>query len=330
MSGPRIGILGPRADDEVLALSAALRARGARPWVVDLTGLPAVHALELRGDEPWFDGRGLREADAWYLRRLRDPVPVPRPEPAAAADPQPRLERRRRWLTRLEAERELAGLIDSVLALLPAPVVNPPAAQGVHRERVHHLRRLVAAGLPVPPFVATNDPDAVAAFVARHSPAGLLEKPLGGFRKTARLPPDPPHVARLERRPVLLQRFVPGTTLRVYVADDRVAAAAELRNAGHVDSSVDPRPARRISLDDAEAAVAVRAARAVGLAFAGVDLQRAADGSGTFVLEANAAPMFANFDRRTGADVAGALAGLLVERTRCSPPPAPALRPEER
>lgn len=324
MSGPRLGILGPRADDEVLALSAALRARGARPWVVDLTGLPAVHALELRGDAPWFDGRPLGEAAAFYLRRLREALPAPRPAPEA--DPQQRLERCRWWLARREQERELAGLVESVLELLPTPVVNPFAAQGVHRERVHHLRRLVAAGLPVPPFVATNDPAAVAAFLERHAPERVLEKPLGGFRKTARLRPDPPYVARLTRRPVLLQRYVPGTTLRAYVVGDRVAAAAELRNAGHVDSSVDPLPARRTTLDEAEAAVAVRAARAVGLAFAGVDLQRAADGAGTFVLEANAAPMFANFDRRTGADVAGPLADLLLERARG----APAAPPEER
>jgi hypothetical protein len=45
------------------------------------------------------------------------------------------------------------------------------------------------------------------------------------------------------------------------------------------------------------------------------------------VLECNAAPMFANFDRRTGADVAGALAELLVDRA--GRPPA-AAGPEER
>jgi glutathione synthase/RimK-type ligase-like ATP-grasp enzyme len=85
-----------------------------------------------------------------------------------------------------------------------------------------------------------------------------------------------------------------------------------------------------VTLSEAETGTACRAARAAGLDFAGIDLQRAADGSGTFVLECNAAPMFANFDRRTGADVAGALANLLLERARNPAPAVDAARREER
>lgn len=330
MSGPRIGIVGPYGDDEVLALAAALRTRGARPWIIDLTGLPAVHHLEIRLDEPLFDGRSLREAQAFYLRRRRDAVPTPRPASVAGADPPARVRIYREWTALRERERELTGFIDSALELLPAPLVNPLAGQGVHRHRVHHLLRLAAAGVPVPPFLATNDPSAVEAFVERHGRDRVVLKTLGGFLKTVRLPPDPPHVDRLARRPVLLQRYVPGATVRAYALAGRVAAAGELVNEGDVDSSVAPRPPRRATLSEAESGMACRAARAAGLDFAGVDLQRAADGSGTFVLECNASPMFANFDRRTGAEVAGALADLLLERARTPAPPADAARMEER
>jgi glutathione synthase/RimK-type ligase-like ATP-grasp enzyme len=85
-----------------------------------------------------------------------------------------------------------------------------------------------------------------------------------------------------------------------------------MRNAGNVDSSVDPRAPVLVEPTGDERAVVARAARAAGLPFTGLDLQRPRDGGPAQVLECNAAPMFANFCRRTGADVAGPLADLLV------------------
>jgi glutathione synthase/RimK-type ligase-like ATP-grasp enzyme len=89
-----------------------------------------------------------------------------------------------------------------------------------------------------------------------------------------------------------------------------------MRNAGHVDTSVDPRAPVLVELSGDERTIVARAARAAGLPFTGLDLQRPRDGGPAQVLECNAAPMFANFCRRTGADVAGPLADLLVRLAR--------------
>jgi glutathione synthase/RimK-type ligase-like ATP-grasp enzyme len=205
-------------------------------------------------------------------------------------------------------------LIWSALSLVPAPMVNTLTAQLVHPRKVHHLRTLAAAGVPVPPFVATNDADVIRDFVSRQ-PDGAVLKPLRGFAKT-RLLQAGEELPCLTRRPVLVQRYVPGATVRVYAVSGRPVAAGEMRNAGHVDTSVDPRAPVLVEPTGDERTIVARAARAAGLPFTGLDLQRPRDGGPAQVLECNAAPMFANFCRRTGADVAGPLADLLVRLAR--------------
>jgi hypothetical protein len=296
----------------VLALSSALRTRGATVRVIDVTGVPGAHRLHLDGDVARFDGHDLARLGAVYVRRLRSPVS----EEAlveAAADAAAWPDTLERWLAAARLEREVSALIWSALSLVPAPVVNTLTAQLVHPRKVHHLRALAAAGVPVPPFVATNDADVIRDFVSRQ-PDGAVLKPLRGFAKTRLLQAgeDLP----LTRRPVLVQRYVPGATVRVYAVSGRPVAAGEMRNAGHVDTSVDPRAPVLVELSGDERTIVARAARAAGLPFTGLDLQRPRDGGPAQVLECNAAPMFANFCRRTGADVAGPLADLLVRLAR--------------
>lgn len=313
MSRTTVGLMGPRFDDEVQVLIRALRERGARVRVLDLTGLPGAHRLEIADDAVTYDGRSVAEVGAFYLRRTRAPadakalLELEQPR-GGETDVRPGVERQ---LTR---ERELNALIASALGLLSAPIINPPEAQFVHPRKTLHLRTLAAAQLPVPPFVATNDPAVLQDFVAAQGDSGVCVKPLRGLLKTqlydAHHPPD------LTQRPVLLQQYVPGVTVRVYAVGGRPVAAGEMDNQGHVDSSVDPLPPRSTDLTAEETALVHRATRAVGLPFTGMDLQRPRAGGPSWVLECNAAPMFANFCRLTGADVAGALADYLLARAQ--------------
>ncbi len=316
MSGELIGVVGERYDDEVLALSRALRARGARVRVLDFTGLPGAHVLSIHDDEAVYDGRPLSSLEAIYIRRLRLAPDEDRLRGASEAG---WLEALDEWLEQMRAEREISALIWSALGLIEAPVINSLGAQLVHPRKVHHLRTLSRAGLPVPPLVATNDKAAIKAFLKeqRQRSSGVVIKPLRGLLKTQLLG-DEQSVSELpiSRRPVLLQRLVSGVTIRVYAVAGLSVAAGELRNSGHVDSSVDPKAVQLVPLTGEELSIVGRASRAADLPFTGMDLQRPEGGGQVQVLECNAAPMFSNFSRRTGADVAGPLAEYLIHRAR--------------
>ena len=72
-------------------------------------------------------------------------------------------------------------------------------------------------------------------------------------------------------------------------------------------------PALAARLPDAWAALAVRAAAAVGAEYAGVDLLQARDGT-TYVLEVNGIPGWQGLQEATGIDVAGALVDQVTRR----------------
>lgn len=313
MNRPTIGLIGPRFDDEMQVLIRALRERDAGVRVVDLTGLPGAHRLEIADDTVSYDGQSLAEVRAFYLRLARMPLDEDtlfKPMEARAGEPGLLQD----VLRRVDQEREVNALVTSALTLLPAPLVNPLQAQFVHSRKVHHLRVLAAARVPVPPFLASNDPAALHSFLDAHAASGICVKPLRGWLKTQLYHPG--QLPDLSRRPVLLQQYIPGVTVRVYAVGGRAVTAGEMPNRGHVDSSVDPLAPRRTELSAEENAVVQRASRAAHLPFTGLDLQRPRDGGQSLVLECNAAPMFANFCRHTGADVAGSLADYLIARAR--------------
>ncbi|HZH42708.1 MAG TPA: 30S ribosomal protein S6--L-glutamate ligase [Lysobacter sp.] len=108
----------------------------------------------------------------------------------------------------------------------------------------------------------------------------------------------------------LVQEFVAeakGADLRCFVVGGRVIAAmrrqapkGDFRSNLHRGGS-----ARPVRPTEAEAEVAVRAAAAVGLGVAGVDLIRSQ--RGPLVLEVNASPGLEGIEQATGVDVAGAI-----------------------
>src|SRR5690606_12001035 len=105
-----------------------------------------------------------------------------------------------------------------------------------------------------------------------------------------------------------LQEFIAeagGADLRCLVVGDEVVAAMR-RQAPEGDFRANLHrggSAEGVQADAAEVAIAVRAARALGLGVAGVDLVGSA--RGPLVLEVNASPGLEGIERSTGVDIAG-------------------------
>jgi len=125
----------------------------------------------------------------------------------------------------------------------------------------------------------------------------------------------------------LVQEFIgeaEGADLRCFVVGDRVVAAmhrqaepGEFRSNLHRGGK-----ASEVSLDAAETATALRAAKVMGLEVAGVDLLRSA--RGPLVLEVNSSPGLEGIEGASGVDVAGAIVDHIGARL---PGPRPAARP---
>ncbi|MBP6668568.1 MAG: RimK family alpha-L-glutamate ligase [Gemmatimonadales bacterium] len=178
------------------------------------------------------------------------------------------------------------------------------------------------AGLPTPETVACER--AEDAFAAFHAMGDVVVKPLFGSMGLgmSRVSDEDMawrvfRVIETIRGVYYLQRFVPhgGRDLRAFVVGDRVLGAIERRADGWRTNVSRGGRATATTLPAAWADLAVRAARAVGAEYAGVDLLPADDGT-VYVLEVNGIPGWEGLQGATGIDVAGAVVEQLLQAGR--------------
>jgi ribosomal protein S6--L-glutamate ligase len=120
----------------------------------------------------------------------------------------------------------------------------------------------------------------------------------------------------------LVQEFIKdagGADIRCFVIGDKVIAAmqrtakeGEFRSNLHMGGS-----AKVIKLKPQERALAVRAAKVMGLDLAGVDIVRS--GHGPLVLEVNSSPGLEGIETATGIDVAGAIIDYIEKDSKKGP-----------
>ncbi len=204
------------------------------------------------------------------------------------------------------------------------PVVNPPRAIERTVDKHWTSRLLRDAGVPTPRTVAAEGfEEAMAAF---RDMRDVLVKPLlgSGGRGIVRVSDEDLayrtfRALEMQRAVFYLQEFVPHgrSDLRLFVAAGRLLAAARRSGdgwksnvaAGATAAPHRPRP------DEEE--LALRACRAVGADYAGVDLVEAEDGR-TLVIEVNGIPGWAALQETTGVDIALEIARLVEARLRAS------------
>lgn len=197
-------------------------------------------------------------------------------------------------------------------------VVNSPRAIERTVDKFWTSALLEQCGIPTPETVVCDDPEeAISAF---RSLGDVIVKPLFGSMGLGMVRISDEEIAfrvfrTLEqiRAVYYLQRTVEhdGKDLRAFVLDGRVIGAIERCSSEWRTNLARGGTARRISLSDELAALAVRAAASVGAEYAGVDLLPARDGT-TYVLEVNGIPGWRGLQESTGIDVAGRLVDHLV------------------
>ena len=201
-------------------------------------------------------------------------------------------------------------------------VMNSPRAIERSVDKFYTTALLLEAGLPTPETVVCETvDDAMAAAIAL---ADVVVKPIFGSMGQGMVRVSDPDVAlrvfkALEqvRAVFYVQRAVDhgGRDIRVFVVGGRAVAAIERRSPRDDWRTNVARggSAQPFDLPDEWAALALRAAAAIGADYAGVDLLPSRDG-GVFVLEVNGIPGWRALQGATGLDIADAIVACLERR----------------
>lgn len=195
-------------------------------------------------------------------------------------------------------------------------VANRVSAMASNGSKPLQSQCLAALGFAVPPMLQSNDPEAVLAFEAQHG--ALIYKSASGVRSIVCTLDDAARqrLSAVRHTPTLFQKRLCGTNVRVHVVGCEVFATEidsdvlDYRYAGHQGGHTELR-ATQLPADTE--ALCLRAARHLGLAFAGLDLMLADDGL-TYCFEANPSPGYSYYENATGQPIAAALARHLAGR----------------
>jgi hypothetical protein len=207
--------------------------------------------------------------------------------------------------------RERRAAVQALLSHLPAPVANPPGRGQANGSKPLQMAQLTGAGFDVPRWIASNDMDAIRAFVAT-LPDGAIVKSCSGTRSEVRRVTEE-FLERLARgsSPVIVQEWIGGFDVRLHTVGGLGFATAIEAGPG-IDYRFDDtrRQYRAIEAPPQLVAQCARFASAQGLLIAGFDFRVTTDGRWT-CLECNPAPTFLPYEMETGQPIADALLDLM-------------------
>lgn len=206
-------------------------------------------------------------------------------------------------------------------------VVNDSQSLAIARNKLWTTAKLIASGVPVPKTsIAFSEAAALKAAEAMGYP--VVVKPIdGSWGRLVSLADDEEDIrAILEHREQManpsfkvhyIQEFVrkPGRDIRVCVIGDEVPAAIYRVSSHWITNTARGGRAEPVELDGELEDISIKAARAVGAAFAGVDVFED-PARGYLVCEVNAVPEFKNTVKATGVDIPGKLIDYLAREVR--------------
>ncbi len=202
--------------------------------------------------------------------------------------------------------------------------VNTAQAVSRARDKLRSMQILARRGIPMPVTACANRTADTEGVIEMVGGAPLIVKLVEGTQGVGVVLAETKKAAeslidafRGLNANILAQEFIAesrGTDLRCFVVGERVIAsmmrtapAGEFRANIHRGGS-----AEKVKITPEERAIAVKAAKAMGLRIAGVDLIRSRHTS--LVLEVNASPGLEGIEKATGKNVAGAIVEF-VEKT---------------
>ncbi len=303
----QILLIGPSNDRELLAVQSHLESKHIKTELWDSNDWPGRYPFELytgrNSQQIGTNGTSLDEIAAVFIRGLNINPKLPRFDE----------ELKQRPFALINLLDEARSLFYSGLEVMESrgvTVVNPLATVSIHSLKPMQMNLFQRAGLPVPDTLVTSDADAVRNFFQQCN-GDVIYKPLGGGGYVRELEPTDladDRLALLGNSPVMFQQRCYGDNLRLYIIDGQLVGAGRIVTKA-LDYRIADHGVEQLEIDPQIIEAAIRATEILGLIFAGVDV--IANDDGFVILEANPSPMFVEFDKRAGTQVAASLAGYL-------------------
>lgn len=192
------------------------------------------------------------------------------------------------------------------------------------RDKLNSMQRLAGAGIPLPVTGFADKPGDVPDLITMVGGAPLVIKLLEGTQGIGVVLAETRNAAEsvIEafmglNANILVQQYIAeakGADIRCFVVGNKVVAAmkrqakhGEFRSNLHRGGS-----ASKIRLTAAERSTAIKAAQAMGLVVAGVDILQS--DQGPVVMEVNSSPGLEGIENTSGVDVAGAIVDYLLHQ----------------
>ena len=317
----KIGLLGPQDDQEVMAVKTRLENRGIITVDMDFGQYPghmsvsfknsniAINGMDISGLGSAFQrGRGVHlpfyvffDIDkVKYIKTVRDNW-----ESIHA--------RHIRYVKKEIACQKLRCAVIQALSR-NCQIINPMIHNDLHRLKTYTMFRLRKNGLPVPDFIIGTAQHKLKKFISLSAANGYetVIKPLAGIYKTRLWDENSWQRHKWKARGVFYQHFIKGDTIRCYVLDNKVIAAARIVHRGTVDSSQSQTGIQVLNLPDKAIDIALKTANTLDLTFCGMDLMHETKSGKYYVIDCNISPMFVNFARLSRIDIPGLIADYLI------------------
>ncbi len=305
----RIGLIGGHEDPEVELLKARIEDLGAIAVEIDFWHYPKFTSSILELERIEYEGMNLLEFDAFYLRQMGFFSPIPEKQYTK----QEWEELYEKFNDQIANDREVLSYKESVIQIIETmrPVINPYLCAFYHKLKPLQYWKLASSGLEVPKFVVGNDYWTLKEHIEKNQ---WVVKPLtGGY--VALLDSDSLESIRpsLRQKPIIAQLRVSGRMLRVFVLGESIIASCEIvHDASSADARLGITAIKRFDLPKSVEEIPIRACKALGMVFAGVDIILESENK-AYVLECNPAPLFRSFEVQTGIEISKALAKYLLE-----------------
>jgi len=198
--------------------------------------------------------------------------------------------------------------------LMGAYCLNKPIAISRSRDKLQALQILSKNGIDIPTTGFAHSPQTTKDLIKMVGGAPLIIKLLEGTQglgvvlaETQKASESVIRAFKLLKANILVQEFVKesaGTDLRCFVVGDKVVAAVERRSSdGDFRANVHLGGTAHVTKISAqERKIAIKAAKAMGLEVAGVDILRS--NTGPKVLEVNSSPGIEGIEKATKIDIA--------------------------
>lgn len=208
--------------------------------------------------------------------------------------------------------------------------LNSSSAITQSRDKLFSLQLMLKSGIPIPTTGFANSPIDTNDLIDMVGGAPLIMKLLEGTQgrgvvlaETRKAAESVINAFKSLRANLLVQAFIKeaeGKDLRCFVIDGKVVAAIQRTAApGEFRANVHQGgTASVVRITPEERALAVKAAKVLGLKVAGVDIIRSANGP--LLLEVNSSPGLEGIETATGKDIAGMIITSIEKRLRWKQP----------